>query len=182
MNTQLAYCFSANRKSENPVQLLYTSFSGQLRKRMETIGKTHENWKGVEWWEEGYERLWQGFSAHNSVVSSEVVQVGTDGTTVAEGDPIPSSSTILIGSEAGKPRATSAKSDVVYLTGDSPNILTSFEAGKTYILGGIVDHNRYKLLCYNKAVEQGVAHAALPIAQYLPELKTRYILTVNQVK
>jgi tRNA (guanine9-N1)-methyltransferase len=174
MNTQLSYCHSVNRKSENPLHLLYSSFNGRLKSRMDNFGKTHENWKGVEWWEEGYEKLWEGF-ASETAANEEEVEGGVETNAVA------SSSKILIGHEAGKPRAASIKSDVIYLTGDSPNILTSFEAGKTYILGGIVDHNRYKLLCYDKAVAQGLAHAALPIAEYLPELKTRYILTVNQV-
>ncbi|KWU42622.1 hypothetical protein RHOSPDRAFT_4979, partial [Rhodotorula sp. JG-1b] len=70
---------------------------------------------------------------------------------------------------------------VVYLTGDSPNILHSLEPGHTYILGGIVDRNRYKLLCLDKADRLGIRHAQLPIGEALPELKTRKVLTVNQV-
>lgn len=51
---------------------------------------------------------------------------------------------------------------------------------QTYIIGAIVDHNRYKNLTLEKAEKQGIAHARLPIG---PELKLRMssVLTVNQV-
>lgn len=73
------------------------------------------------------------------------------------------------------------RSTVVYLTADSDVELTELKEGETYIIGGIVDHNRYKNLCLNKAVETGVRHARLPIGTYLAELPTRKVLTVNQV-
>lgn len=172
MNTQLNYCHSVNRKAELPLKLLYTSFGGNLRKRMDSIGANHENWKGVEWWENGYEGLYEALSAG---AMEGVEGEGADGNAQA------SSSKIALGHRKGEPRSTAAQSDIIYLTGDSPNILHTIDKGKTYVLGGIVDHNRYKLLCYDKAVAGGIAHAALPIAEFLPELKTRYILTVNQV-
>jgi tRNA (guanine9-N1)-methyltransferase len=37
--------------------------------------------------------------------------------------------------------------DFVYLTADSPNVLHTLEASKVYILGGLVDRNRYKVSC-----------------------------------
>lgn len=90
---------------------------------------------------------------------------------------------IALGSLSGQPRSRAPRSTVVYLTGDSPNVLTSLEPGHTYILGGIVDRNRYKRLCLDKAELElgGIRHAQLPIGEALPELKTRKVLTVNQV-
>jgi tRNA (guanine9-N1)-methyltransferase len=35
--------------------------------------------------------------------------------------------------------------EVIYLTADSPNVLETLDEGKTYVLGGIVDRNRYKV-------------------------------------
>lgn len=37
------------------------------------------------------------------------------------------------------------RGDLIYLTADSPDTVEDLEAGKTYIIGGIVDRNRYKV-------------------------------------
>jgi tRNA (guanine9-N1)-methyltransferase len=51
---------------------------------------------------------------------------------------------------------------------------------QTYIIGAIVDHNRYKNLTLEKAEKQGIAHARLPIGGEL-KMRMSKVLTVNQV-
>ena len=46
------------------------------------------------------------------------------------------------------------KADLVYLTADSPNELSELDASKLYIIGGIVDRNRHKNICFQKAESQ----------------------------
>ncbi|KAK3255579.1 hypothetical protein CYMTET_35238 [Cymbomonas tetramitiformis] len=72
------------------------------------------------------------------------------------------------------------KEELVYLTADSDNIIEEIDPTKTYIIGGIVDHNRYRNLTLDKANEQGIAHGALPIGAHL-KMDGSCVLTVNQV-
>lgn len=94
---------------------------------------------------------------------------------------------------------TAPRETVVYLTADSSEELTELKEDETYIIGGIVDHNRYKVsflrlcqphfmsstllvqnLCLKKSQDTNIRSARLPIGTYLSELKTRKVLTVNQ--
>jgi len=70
---------------------------------------------------------------------------------------------------------------LVYLTADSENTIDKFEEDKIYIIGGIVDRNRHKNICFNKAKEQGIAHAKFPIKENINIGDYSTVLTVNQV-
>lgn len=72
------------------------------------------------------------------------------------------------------------KSEIVYLSSESDNVLTELEDDKVYVIGGLVDHNHHKGLCHRLAVENNISHAQLPISEYL-EMKSRKVLTVNHV-
>ena len=70
--------------------------------------------------------------------------------------------------------------NICYLTSDSPNEITEFDENKIYVIGGFVDHNHHKSLCYNLALKNNIQHAQLPIGKFM-HMKTRQVLTVNQV-
>lgn len=59
------------------------------------------------------------------------------------------------------------KENLVYLTADSENVLDVLDPKAIYIIGGLVDRNRWKGLTMNKANEQGIKTAKLPIGSYL---------------
>ncbi|KAF2760881.1 hypothetical protein EJ05DRAFT_473467 [Pseudovirgaria hyperparasitica] len=70
--------------------------------------------------------------------------------------------------------------ETIYLTADSPNILTHLTPFSTYIFGAIVDKNRYKGLCYKRALDNRIKTARLPIGQYM-KMNSRKVLTTNHV-
>jgi len=72
------------------------------------------------------------------------------------------------------------RSDLVYLTSDSENVVEVLDESKVYVIGGLVDHNNHKGLCYKLALENKIAHAKLPIGKFLT-MKTRQVLTIDQV-
>eukprot|EP00983_Pelagomonas_calceolata_P018239 571647-Pelagomonas_calceolata.AAC.2 len=69
---------------------------------------------------------------------------------------------------------------VVYLTADSPHTLEVLDPTKAYVIGGLVDHNRLKNVCLNRAKEAGMATAKLPI-QGNVNLSMSSVLTVNHM-
>lgn len=186
MASQLAYCYSANRASSHPFPILVSSFNGRLREGFDKRGD-FKSWKGVEWWEHGLEKLWDGVQEAGGAegpTETEPLSKGTAADAGSAAPPVLSTSSgplNTLGVLSGQPCTRVPRSTVTYLTGDSPNVLTSLTPGHTYVLGGIVDRNRYKNLCLNKANSLGIAHAQLPIGEYLPEMQTRKVLTVNQV-
>ncbi|KAK9761800.1 tRNA (guanine(9)-N(1))-methyltransferase [Basidiobolus ranarum] len=72
------------------------------------------------------------------------------------------------------------KEKLVYLTADSPHIIQDLDESKVYLIGGIVDKNRYKYLTYEKAQQQGIQTAQLPIGDFV-KLASRKVLAVNHV-
>lgn len=54
------------------------------------------------------------------------------------------------------------------------------EHGATYIIGGIVDRNRHKGLCAERASKLGIVTARLPLQKYV-RLTSSAVLTTNHV-
>lgn len=77
----------------------------------------HRRWSRTEWWEEDYDRLW-----------AEPQPPGDESKT------------------RGCPALPQAdRRNIVYLTADSSEELLELNEGEIYIIGGICDHNRYKV-------------------------------------
>ncbi|KAJ2899664.1 tRNA (guanine(9)-N(1))-methyltransferase, partial [Coemansia aciculifera] len=72
------------------------------------------------------------------------------------------------------------KNELVYLTADSPNVIEDLDPKKVYVIGGLVDKNRYPRLTLDKAEAQGIQHAQLPIGLYV-QMASRKVMTVNQI-
>ncbi|CCM03356.1 uncharacterized protein FIBRA_05485 [Fibroporia radiculosa] len=182
LTSQLAYTYSANRKAERPfASLLFTSLNGRTMTRLESLSNAaYKRWVNAHWWQEGYERLWEGCPPVRQSEDSgqneppAIAAIEHTGDTHTVNDRLPHSQNRNI-------EWTSVpKESVVYLTADSDTELTELKEDETYIIGGLCDHNRYKNLCLNKSNDTSIRSARLPIGTYLSELRTRKVLTVNQ--
>lgn len=98
----------------------------------------YKRWIDAEWWHEGYERLWEGVPQQdeNNTEASDAFKDRTQ----MDGEKQP------IGRRKKTKTPQSAEQEsVVYLTADAEEELTELKENETYIIGGICDHNRYKV-------------------------------------
>eukprot|EP00743_Colponemidia_sp_Colp-15_P003389 GILK01003663.1.p1 GENE.GILK01003663.1~~GILK01003663.1.p1 ORF type:complete len:384 (-),score=94.98 GILK01003663.1:141-1292(-) len=72
------------------------------------------------------------------------------------------------------------KSQLVYLSPDSPNLLTSLDKEKVYVIGGLVDRQVAKNTSIEQARELGVETARLPVHEVIP-LPSMRVLNINTV-
>ncbi|KAM6109660.1 tRNA methyltransferase 10 homolog B [Phoenicopterus ruber ruber] len=56
---------------------------------------------------------------------------------------------------------------IVYLTPDSENVLEDIDPNKVYVLGGLVDESIHKKLTLQRAQDQSLQTARLPIREYM---------------
>jgi tRNA (guanine9-N1)-methyltransferase len=168
LSSQLVRSYAMNRKAKYQASLHFSSWKGKLKERFETVLKnTHHNWKNV------------GF--HEGDFKEAAKQAGEQMAGPHGGELLD-----LIKPNAGEagveaePEDEDVDRSVVYLTSESPYTLDRLEANTSYVIGGIVDKNREKGLCYNRAKEFKVRTAKLPIGEYMA-MQSRYVLTTNQV-
>ncbi|KAF7714845.1 Uncharacterized protein PECH_000026 [Penicillium ucsense] len=155
---QLTRSYSDNKRSKWRTHLMFSSFNKQLKHRFDTVLTPYRNWRGV--------RIVQ----HDFVRGAEILK-----TQMAS-----SHGGKLVGPFADQVDAKPEDGELIYLSSDSDNILTELKPYSTYIIGGLVDKNRHKGVCYRSAVSQGVKTAKLPIGEYV-EMSSRQVLTTNHV-
>lgn len=199
---QATRCYSENRTAQFRTHLVISSWGGRLRERFETVlGRNHEAWKGVMFLEEGFveagkvvDEVMRGKMGGKIVGALKTVDEGTESskeqdaatkTLKNEGDEPATSETS--GTEPTTEENPIQETDIpppppslVYLSSDSPNILTTLSPYTTYIIGGIVDKNRHKGLCQKRATELGIPTAKLPIGEFMV-MNSRSVLAVNHV-
>lgn len=175
MASQVSYCYAANRQARIPVRnVIHTSASPAASPRLwPPLAKAPcERWIGCQWFGGSLEEYIKSFNAPASA-----------------------------GDATNGQRGVSSKThSLVYLSADAEDELETLREDEVYIIGGIVDRNRYKVscnsnyrhrlilmgseeqnLCQNKAERLEIRTARLPIGAYIANLPTRKVLTVNQV-
>jgi tRNA (guanine9-N1)-methyltransferase len=73
-----------------------------------------------------------------------------------------------------------SKPSIVYLTSDSPHTLDVLAPYTSYIIGGLVDKNRHKGVCFKRACARYIPTAKLPIGKYMT-MQSRSVLATNHV-
>ncbi|KAJ9165147.1 tRNA (Guanine-N(1)-)-methyltransferase [Coniochaeta hoffmannii] len=174
LSSQVVRSYSMNRTAKYQAHLFVSSFGGKMKERFETVLEGHyKKWRHVQLIEGDFlEAARLAGDVMKGEGAGEVIDVlKTPENEVKEGEkgaaPEPEP-------EEGVDRS------IVYLTSDSPYTLERLEPNTSYVIGGIVDRNREKGLCYKRAVEKKVRTAKLPIGEYMA-MQSRFVLTTNQV-
>lgn len=169
---QLTRCYSANRRARFPVELILSSFKDKLKQRFENeLQNTHLLWQNIGFTDKEINEIEEG--NENGIQKMGIFSetgVSTDQSTFA----LPSPAT-----EPSPECIEPKESRMVYLTGDAKDVISELKEGYTYVVGGIVDKDRYKNLCLNKAKDLNVKTMRLPIDEYI-RVSGRKILTTNQ--
>ena len=181
--SQVTRSYSENRQARYQSHLWVAGWRGGIAKRFRTVlAGQHRNWKGIDFVKGDFVECAElararmredGDGGGGKMV--EALQRSLDepvSWTRDETDPFP-----LPGPE---PEPAEAHSNIIYLTADSPYTLQRLEPHATYIVGGLVDKNREKGLCYRRARARGIRTARLPIGQFLA-MQSRKVLTTNHV-
>jgi tRNA (guanine9-N1)-methyltransferase len=165
--SQITRCYSDNHRAPFKSHLVISSFSGQLKTRFDTtLSQHYKNWKGVTVLDEDY--------VEAAERAKERMTNGRLGGQLTGAFALHPHSTPLTPAELEK------EAEVVYLTSDSEHTLDRLKPYSTYIIGGLVDKNRHKGICYKRACDRGIKTAKLPIAEYM-EMQSRFVLATNHV-
>lgn len=180
LSSQVTRSYSENRNFKYKSHLWVAGWGGKMEERFTTaLRNTYLNWKGVGFEPGDFlataararERMQkQGGQMVDSLKHS--LENGAPAWTRDPVDPFPLEEPI--------PPLNDDYKDVVYLTSDSPYTLQRLEPNTSYVIGGIVDKNREKGLCYRRAVERGIRTAKLPIGQFMV-MQSRQVLATNHV-
>ncbi|SMR60686.1 unnamed protein product [Zymoseptoria tritici ST99CH_1E4] len=166
LSSQITRCYSDNKNSGFRAHLAICSFGGRLKERFDEVLKgTYLSWKGVRTFPEGFVE----------VAEKAKEWMGAEGGGKLKGvfdrpeDPTDE--------EIEKLKAAG---EVVYLTSEATSDLTELKPYSTYIIGGLVDKNRAKGICFKRATQAGIKTARLPIGEFM-EMQSRKVLATNHV-
>ncbi|CAK7241363.1 MAG: tRNA (guanine(9)-N(1))-methyltransferase [Sporothrix thermara] len=192
--SQITRSYSANRTATRCARIYVSSWGGKLQTRYETLlSNQHKRWNHVSFLADDFvaaaKQADTDMRGENGGAIVDVLK-GEDGQpaiTRPEAAAAAAVAAVAAGAEVNPDAEVEAEAlpedgapNVVYLTSDSPNTLTRLEPYTSYVIGGIVDKNREKGLCYGRAKARGIRTAKLPIGDYMV-MASRQVLTTNHV-
>ncbi|KAF2482004.1 guanine-1-methyltransferase-domain-containing protein [Neohortaea acidophila] len=162
---QLTRSYSDNRNAPFRAHLAISAFGGSLRERFDNVLMHYKGWRGVRFLDcdciEAAEKAkeWMA-SEFEGKMGGAFEKFQTE--------------------DVEDHARLKAEGEVVYLTSEAEETLTELKPFSTYIIGGLVDKNREKGLCYKRATERGLKTARLPIGEFM-DMQSRKVLAVNHV-
>lgn len=167
--SQLTRCYSDNHRAPFKAHMVVSSFNGKLRERFEgLLANNHHSWKGVRFLDGDFVEAAE--QAKDWMVGKEGGKIAGALDRTGEG---PENERSFADGESGQ-------GEIIYLTSDSPDTLTELRPYSTYIIGGLVDKNRHKGICYKRAMERNIKTAKLPIGDFM-QMASRFVLATNHV-
>ncbi|KAK3207363.1 hypothetical protein GRF29_103g795363 [Pseudopithomyces chartarum] len=161
LGLQITRSYSDNRKAPFRFHLGISSWGGKMKERFDgVLAKQYTSWKGFHFCEEDF--------VETSQMSKEWMK-GPHGGRIAGA--IEKNTPSEVEDEEG---------EIVYLSAESDNTLERLKPNSTYIIGGLVDKNRHKGLCYKRALDRGIKTAKVPIGEFLA-MDSRKVLVTNHV-
>ena len=88
---------------------------------------------------------------------------------------------VTVSSESFEEVYKDKKEQLVYLTAESDVEIETLQPEDIYVIGGIVDRNRHKGLCFEKAQALGIRTARLPLGQHLMGSGRSVVMCTNHV-
>lgn len=202
--SQATRCYSDNRGARFKAHLWMAGWAGKIRHRFETVlGGQHRHWKGVSFVEHDFRACADEARRRMAERPGELIdalrrgrpgggagqEADRDNEAGGEERDAGHGAPAWTRDEPGReplplpdpePELDEAYRDVVYLASESPYTLQRLEPHTSYVIGGFVDKNREKGLCYRGARQLGIRTARLPIGQFMV-MQSRRVLATNHV-
>ncbi len=165
LGSQVTRCYSDNHRAPLQAHLAISSFGGHLKERFDgLLAGQYRSWRNVRFLERDF---------------VEAASQAREWMKGERGGKLAGALTMKNDSAQASHEQDDA-GEVVYLTSDSADTLTELRPYSTYIIGGLVDRNRHKGVCYKRAMDRGMRTAKLPIGDYM-QMTSRFVLATNHV-
>lgn len=164
--TQITRSYSDTRASLYRPHLVVCSFTGELRERFDSVLSHYKGWKGVRF-------LDCDFVEAAEKAKEWMLQP-------SQGGHLAGSFASMKSDDAELQKELEDSGEIVYLTSEANDVLMELKPYSTYIIGGLVDKNREKGVCYKRATKRGIQTARLPIGEFM-DMQSRKVLTTNHV-
>ncbi|KAL0260133.1 tRNA (guanine(9)-N(1))-methyltransferase [Diplodia seriata] len=182
LGQQITRSYSDNRNSPYRAHLCISSFGGNLKERFDGLLNQHyKSWKGFRAFEEDFVEVAEKAKGWMKDLREGGRLAGTLAE-IADRDRKKKAEEGAAG-EGGAVEAASGdekEGEIVYLSSEGTETLHELKPYSTYIIGGLVDKNRYKGICHKRATERGIKTAKLPIGEFL-QMNSRSVLATNHV-